>query len=121
MEVNPVKIYCKVEHFTENSMNDKFQLNLFRIVQEQLNNILKHARATEVAINLSQNGKLILLSISDNGVGFDIGKKRTGIGVDNIKARATSYNGIADFVSQSGQGCVLSVTFPVESGLLDKS
>ncbi|HTN07145.1 PAS domain-containing protein [Agriterribacter sp.] len=121
MEVNPVKIYCNVAHFAENSMTNKFQLNVFRIVQEQLNNILKHARATEVAINLSQNGKSILLSISDNGVGFDTGKKRTGIGVDNIKARATSYNGTADFVSQSGQGCVLSVTFPVEAGLLDKS
>ena len=120
MEVNPVKIYCKVERFTENSMNGKFQLNVFRIVQEQLNNILKHAKATEVDINFSQNEKSIMLSISDNGVGFDTGKKRTGIGVDNIKARATSYNGTADFVSQSGQGCVLSVTFPVEAGLLDK-
>ena len=62
-----------------------------------------------------------MLSISDNGVGFDTGKKRTGIGVDNIKARATSYNGTADFVSQSGQGCVLSVTFPIGAGLLTKN
>ena len=121
MEVNPLKIYCKVEPFIEDSMNDKFQLNVFRIVQEQLNNILKHAGATEVAINLLQNKESIVLSISDNGVGFDTGKKRTGIGVDNIKARATSYNGTADFVSQSGQGCVLSITFPIGAGLLTKN
>ena len=112
MEVNPVKISCALKSFKEHSVNDKFKLNVFRIVQEQLNNILKHAKATEVTISLSQNKKSIILSISDNGVGFDTGKKRKGIGIANIKSRAASYNGTADFVSQPGQGCVLTVTFP---------
>src|SRR5665647_2123704 len=51
-----------------------------QIVQEQMNNILKHAKATEVTMSLSQNKKIIILSISDNGVGFDTGKKQKGIG-----------------------------------------
>ena len=55
MEVNPVKISCALESFIEHSVNDKFKLNVLRIVQEQLNNILKHAKATEVSISLSQN------------------------------------------------------------------
>jgi PAS domain S-box-containing protein len=111
MEVNPVKISCALESFIEHSVSNKFKVNVFRIVQEQLNNILKHAKATKVAISFLQNKKSIKLTISDNGVGFDTGKKRKGIGVDNIKSRASSYKGTADFVSQPGQGCVLNVTF----------
>jgi len=119
MEASPLKISCSVNNFIDDSVNDQFKLNVFRIVQEQLNNILKHAKATEATINLSQNKKSIILSISDNGVGFDTNKKRMGIGVMNIKSRAASYHGSADIVSHSGQGCVLCVTFPA-SGVLNK-
>ncbi len=121
MEANPVKISYRLENFTENCVNDKFKLNVFRIVQEQLNNILKHAKATVVTINLSQNKQSIMLAISDNGVGFDTNQKRDGIGITNIKSRAVSYNGKADFVSEPGKGCALTVTFPVTDALLNKN
>lgn len=119
MEIYPIKISYSLKNFKEDSVNDKFKLNIFRIVQEQLNNILKHAKATKVILSLSQDKVSTVLLISDNGIGFDTGKKRTGIGVDNIKSRASSYNGTADFVSQSGQGCVLTVRFPVINMLLN--
>jgi len=120
MEVNQVKISSRLESFIEQSVGDKFKLNVFRIVQEELNNILKHAHATDVIISLSQNKKFIRLTISDNGVGFDTRKKQTGIGIENIKSRAAAYNGIADFASQPGKGCVLNVTFPFARVLLNK-
>ena len=113
MEVNPVKINCVLKTFKEDSVDDKFKLNAFRIVQEQLNNILKHAKATKVIITLSQNKQFIILSISDNGVGFDTSQKRKGIGVANILDRAATYNGTIELVSQHGKGCSLTVTFPV--------
>jgi len=121
MEVNPVKISCELARFEETSVNDKFKMNVFRIFQEQLNNILKHAKATQVRITLSQTQTTIMLSIADNGVGFDTDQKRKGIGIANIKNRATSYSGIADFVSQPGKGCVLTVTFPAMDGLLNEN
>ncbi|MES1221219.1 MAG: ATP-binding protein, partial [Bacteroidota bacterium] len=119
MEVNPLKIICAMKSFIENSVNYKFKLNLYRIVQEQLNNILKHANAKEVIITIAQDKNSIMLTISDNGVGFDASKKRKGIGVDNIKSRATTYNGKAEFISKPGQGCILKATFviPVVSNL----
>ena len=119
MEVNPIKISFALGNFVEHSVNDKFKKNIFRIVQGQLNNILNHAKATEVAISLSQNKKSIILSVLDNGVGFDTHKKQKGIGVANIKSRAESYNGTADFISKPGQGCGLVVTFPVTDALLN--
>jgi PAS domain S-box-containing protein len=115
MEVNPIKISCALKSFKEDSVNDKFKLNVFRIVQEQLNNILKHAKASEATISLLQSAKFIILAISDNGVGFDTGKKQKGIGIDNIRSRAAFYNGAADFVSQPGQGCDLNIRFPLSA------
>lgn len=120
-EVSPVKISCTLDGFIENSVSDKFKLNIYRMVQEQLNNILKHAKATKATISLSQNQKAIQLIISDNGVGFDTGEKRKGIGVANIKSRAGSYNGAAFIISQPGQGCVLTVTFPSTDAVLKAS
>src|SRR5688500_1888846 len=111
-EVSSIKISCSLKTFKENRVNEKFKLNIFRIVQEQLNNILKHSQATEASINLLQDEKSIKLTISDNGVGFDTRKKRKGIGVDNIKSRAITYKGTASFVSQPQKGCILTITFP---------
>ncbi len=113
MEVNQVKITCVLDSFEERDIPDKFKLNLYRIMQEQLNNILKHSKATDVTIALIQNDTNIILTISDNGVGFDTTKKRKGIGIDNIKSRATAYSGIAEFISHPGEGCNLAVTFAI--------
>ncbi len=118
MEADPIQISCALKSFIENSVNDKFKLNLFRIVQEQLNNILKHSKATKAIISLSQNKQSIILTISDNGVGFDIDKPHKGIGLSNIKSRAASYNGIADFVSRPGQGCSLTVIFQISDKVI---
>jgi PAS domain S-box-containing protein len=120
MEVNPIKISYKLDLLIENKVNDKFKLNIYRIMQEQLTNILKHAKATKVAISLSQNKKFLLLSIADNGVGFDTGTRKKGIGITNIKSRSESYNGKADFVSKPGQGCVLNVRFPLKQAVLNQ-
>lgn len=114
MEISPVKITLDLNSFSEGSVNDKFKLNIFRIIQEQLNNILKYAKATRVSIDLLQDQDGITLKISDNGVGFDTSKKRFGIGVDNIKSRAGFYNGTANFSSNPGRGCILSIPFPLQ-------
>ena len=119
MEVSPVKIRCVVNRFKERFVNDKFKLNVFRIVQEQLNNILKHAQASQVEIHLMQNNKFILLIISDNGVGFDTAKEHKGVGIANIRSRAANYNGKAVFDSKPGGSCVLTVTFPLSASVLN--
>ena len=117
MEVYPIKISCTMDSGIRTLVSAKFNLNVFRIVQEQLNNIIKHAKATVVKIDLSQNKENITLSISDNGSGFDIKKIATGIGIINIKNRAESFGGKARFVSKTGKGCVLTVLFPTENSL----
>lgn len=100
---NFLKIKLALEKFKEESVNEKFRINIYRIVQEQLNNILKHARASDVCITLLQSTRSIRLSITDNGVGFDTGKNQNGIGLANIKSRAAIYNGAAIFTLQPGK------------------
>jgi PAS domain S-box-containing protein len=121
MEIHPIKIICTQDNLIEKRLNDKFKMNIFRIVQEQLNNILKHAKASMANISLSQNKNTILLSITDNGVGFNITKRMKGIGMKNIKSRAKFFGGNANFVSQPGKGCTLTITFPVRGILLNQS
>jgi PAS domain S-box-containing protein len=121
MEVNPVKISYEMKSFKEGNINNKFKLTVYRIIQEQLNNILKHAKAVEVSIKLLQTKKSIVLTISDNGIGFNTAEKAKGIGIANINSRATFYNGTTDLVSRPGQGCLLTVTFPVSDKLLERT
>jgi len=114
MQVHPIKIKCKMDEALRAHMSEKFELNIFRIVQEQLNNIIKHARASRVQIGLFLKENHIILSVTDNGIGFDIAKNADGIGIINIKSRAEVFAGNADFVSKPGKGCILTVKFPVD-------
>jgi PAS domain S-box-containing protein len=114
MESNPAKIHFSgIDISLEDSMDNKFKLNIFRIVQEQMTNIIKHAEASEIDIGIVEKASRVLLSIADNGVGFDSSKKTAGIGMTNIVSRAKLYKGNANFISRPGQGCKLLVTFPV--------
>jgi signal transduction histidine kinase len=73
---------------------------------------LKHAHATTITLTLLQDDQFITLRFSDNGIGFDTTQKGNGIGIDNIRSRATAYNGTADVVSAPGKGCMLTAVFP---------
>lgn len=115
MEAYPVKIHSTLHSSLEKTMNEKFKLNIFRIFQEQLNNILKHANATDIHITMSETKKVFSLIIADNGRGFNNTQKvrNTGIGISNIISRAEFYRGKATFITEPGKGCKLVVTFPI--------
>ena len=88
-----------------------FKLVIYRIIQEQLNNILKHAEACEVEVSLKNEDGQVELTIKDNGVGFDTTAKRTGIGLKNIRNRAQIYDGNVEIISSPGNGCTMKVKF----------
>jgi PAS domain S-box-containing protein len=105
----PVKIEFNADGVEEEYLDEKLQLNIFRIVQEQLNNILKHAHATRATIILSRRENEILLLISDNGQGCNISEKRNGVGIRNIMGRAELCHGKAEIESRPGEGFQLKV------------
>ena len=104
-----------LQNISEEQIEDRRKLTLFRIVQEQLNNIVKHARATRVWIRLSVEDDHIVLTVGDNGVGFDVSRHRKGVGITNIISRAELFNGKVEIQSMPGEGCVLSVSLPLSA------
>lgn len=95
--------------FNEGYLNEEQKTALYRIAQEQMNNILKHAKASNVRIHLSSCAQGIELSISDDGKGFDPSMKKNGVGFYNISNRVKLFNGSLIIDSAPGKGCLLSV------------
>jgi PAS domain S-box-containing protein len=111
--VHAIKIEFQADGIKEEDLDEKLQLTLFRIVQEQLNNILKHAHATWAAINLTRRENEIVLLLSDNGNGCNILVEERGTGIINIKSRAGLYHGTVTIVSKPGEGFALKVVLPI--------
>ncbi len=97
----------------ENKLEQGLKINVYRIIQEQFNNITRHAAAGNVKIALLQTDDMLTLEIRDDGKGFDPQQKKQGIGLTNILHRADVYNGKLEIDSSPGQGCRLQVSFPL--------
>jgi signal transduction histidine kinase len=89
-------------------------------VQEHLTNILRHAEATLITIDLSRVQNNLILLISDNGRGCDTSEKRKGVGIRNIMSRAELFQGKAEIESQPGKGFRLKVILPYPVITLNK-
>ena len=99
------------------SMPESIKTGLFRIFQESLTNVARHAEATKVKVNLHrQDGKLVL-SIQDDGRGFNrfqSGEKKT-LGILGMRERTSMMGGTYDIESQPGKGTVVKVSVPIIS------
>jgi two-component system sensor histidine kinase UhpB len=88
-------------------LKEDLRFTFFRITQEQLNNISRHARAKSVWVELAFEKNTICLTIKDDGRGFDTTKKAAGLGLNNIKNRLGLYNGEMELQSLPGKGCTM--------------
>ncbi len=86
-------------------------MNLYRIIQESVNNALKYADASNITIRLQQQNEQYCLSISDNGKGFDLDEIEQGHGLNNIRKRARDLDGEVQITSAEGQGTLVELIF----------
>ena len=93
IELAQKKSRIELSSLKEQNLGAGLKISIYRIAQEQLNNILKYSKASVVDIVIRQTDTVLELDIADDGVGFDVDKKRTGIGLTNIINRATTFNG----------------------------
>jgi two-component system, NarL family, sensor histidine kinase UhpB len=91
------------------------QINLYRILQEQLRNITKHSQAKTVSVDIDITDDKLQMRIADDGVGFDPGTTRDGIGLANMKRRAELFAGTMDIASAPGKGCTITIIIPVSN------
>jgi PAS domain S-box-containing protein len=96
---------------------DKVKLAFFRIIQEQVSNILKHAKASLVTIKIEVLSDSFQLMITDNGIGFDVKnckENAKGIGLRNMQSRAELVEGSLEVSSKPGEGCTIKARVPRE-------
>lgn len=100
-------------HFREDEIPDNMKLMIFRIVQEQVSNIIRHAHARMITIRLQSDAEHIHFSIEDDGQGFDPQQHKKGMGIKNIINRAALFDGSVEIRSAPGKGCSVGVNIPV--------
>ncbi len=101
-------------NFSEADLSDVQKVALFRILQEQVNNVVKHSSAKNVHIWLTSQGKEAVLQLKDDGHGFDVATVKKGLGLTTITNRAELLGGLAQFTSKPNQGCLMHVAIPYE-------
>jgi two-component system sensor histidine kinase NreB len=106
------KVHLEFREMEEDAIPVFVKEALYRIAQEQLTNISKHAKADSISIAVSRDRLWVNMLIRDDGIGFDQNQNLRGIGITNIINRAEAYNGTAEIVSAPGKGCTLSVRIP---------
>jgi len=91
-----------------------FELTVYRIVQELINNIIKHAHATEAMVQLTGHDQLLTVTVEDNGIGFENGSTRTsGMGLKNLHTRIKSLNGHLTLTAIPGCGTTAYIEFDI--------
>ncbi|MFN4286837.1 MAG: PAS domain S-box protein [Lacibacter sp.] len=113
---NRFTIHLDLQQAGELPMTANLQTQLFRILQEQFNNIIKHAHARNVTISLRKTADALVLRVADDGKGKDISKSEqtTGIGLENIRRRVTALGGSLHIYTAPGKGFTLEVVVPLE-------
>ncbi|WP_035669284.1 tetratricopeptide repeat-containing sensor histidine kinase [Flavobacterium sp. 83] len=99
-------------------LSNAIKINLYRIIQESLQNINKYANANTIKVELKKNGENLFLSINDDGVGFNVNKAKRGIGIQNIQSRTKECIGTVDIKSNKGEGTTITITVPIEQKLI---
>jgi signal transduction histidine kinase len=112
---NILRNYEGIEiEFTDQIMHNKelspvIAINLLRILQEQIQNIVKHSGASMIRCNITCD-EYLTITVSDNGVGFDLNRKYVGNGLSNMKFRANEISFSLDIRSRRGDGTVMTIS-----------
>jgi two-component system sensor histidine kinase UhpB len=104
-----IKIELHEEKTSDEDVSEELQLDIFSIVQIQLNNIIKHSTATEVFVNLTEEANKIILFIADNGKDGNTAERKKEIGITSIISKAELYHGKVRITARPGKGYELEV------------
>ena len=94
-------------------VNSNAKMQIYRVLQESIHNIEKHANASEVLISMAKSGNDLTIEIKDNGTGFDTTVVKHGIGLKNIQDRLEQIGGKVTITSSLGSGTIIHLIFPI--------
>lgn len=119
MMVHHLRIQITSTNFDEESYDEKFKLNILRIIQEQINNTLKYAQAKKIEIHFSETNNHLVISTVDDGIGFNMSQRKKGVGLTNMISRTELYRGNIMVDTAPDQGCSIVIRFPLPDIDLD--
>ncbi len=97
----------------KNRIENTLEIQLFRIIQELLTNIIKHAKATEAIVQFSEDNNVLNIIVEDNGKGFNVNNQRSGVGLNNIEKRVEKINAEWVIDSSEGNGTTVILNIPL--------
>ena len=109
-----LQVHFNRTRIAESHVSQKAELQLYRVSQELLQNVIKHAQASEVFLQLTYEEDKLTLMLEDDGKGFDTEKAKSGMGMQNIENRVAQIDGKLDFDSLIGQGTTVIIEVPTE-------
>ena len=115
-KIDARKLKVNLETFgLQDRLDQNIETVLYRVIQETVNNVIKHAEANALDIQLTKDEEGINVMIEDNGKGFDTAFLETfdGIGLKNIKSRVEYLKGTVDFSSNLGSGTLVAIHIPL--------
>ncbi|MDE3145531.1 MAG: PAS domain S-box protein [Bacteroidota bacterium] len=115
-----INFTISVVGFTEDDLKEEFKLNLFRIIQEQANNTIKHSQAKHFLMEIIREDQSISATLKDDGKGCDLSVERNGIGLKNIEQRIKLYDGKLSIISAPNEGFMMNIIFPLNHALKGK-
>ena len=110
-----IQLHFKVQfHGLENRLEAATEIVVYRIVQELLNNVVKHADATIVLVQVMRHENNLNITIEDNGKGFDVSSSPKGDGLNNVRSRVDYLKGQLDIQSVPGKGTSIHIDFTIQ-------
>ncbi|MDT0621768.1 tetratricopeptide repeat-containing sensor histidine kinase [Croceitalea vernalis] len=108
-------------HYTKDynwdSLNSEMKINIYRIIQECLQNCIKHSKCKNITVSFETSEKVLNLNIIDDGIGFDNTKAKKGIGLKNIISRVKKMKGLLKIDSKTSKYTKVLMTFPLDSNI----
>lgn len=108
-------------HYTKDynwdSLNGEMKINIYRIIQECLQNCIKHSKCKNITVSFETSEKVLNLNIIDDGIGFDNTKAKKGIGLKNIISRVKKMKGLLKIDSKTSKYTKVLMTFPLDSNI----
>ncbi len=95
------------------TIGNAIKVAVFRIVQEAIQNVIKHAKAKTITVFFKEKENTLYVTISDDGIGFDAKTKHKGIGLKNIESRVSKLGGTFNIVSKPNPGTVVNIAVPI--------
>jgi signal transduction histidine kinase len=110
----PGKLEVEMNLFgLDGRLDQKVEIGVYRMIQECVNNAMKHSRAQHLSISVTHSAAILNIMVEDDGVGFDPEAIKEGMGLGNLRQRAAELNGQVRFDSRPGRGTTVNIDIPL--------